>query len=179
MDKTREHIAILDEIRKNMEVTDSIDDLKRLYRKLVKKWHPDVNNWDTTTIMKEINQSFDNNILRLTKDFSDLKMKSHIKEAEIFKDLIEKLMKLDGLKLEICGWYLWVTGDTKKHKDKLKEAGLYFARKKVAWYYKPEWCKSNSRGQYSLDDIRSMHGSNVIKDNEKPKKKYTPIPLRP
>jgi len=179
MDKTRKDITELDKIRNEFRNIMGIDRLKKVYRQYVFIWHPDKNNWDTTQIMQEINTLFDQNILRLTENFSDLKMKSHIKEAGIFKDLIEKLIKLDGLKIEICGWYIWVTGDTKQHKDKLKEAGLYFARKKVAWYYRPEWCKSNSRGQYSLDDIRAMHGSNVIKDNEKQKKKYTPIPLRP
>ncbi|MDE1315479.1 hypothetical protein MEG05_15585 [Vibrio aestuarianus] len=51
--------------------------------------------------------------------------------AEALQTVISELAKLDGLNLEVCGNWIWISGETKKHKDSIKELGCYFSRKKM------------------------------------------------
>ena len=51
------------------------------------------------------------------------------------RQAIEKIFTLDGLEIEICGLWVWVGSETKKHKDTLKAAGYKWARKKVNGYW--------------------------------------------
>ena len=44
----------------------------------------------------------------------------------------------------------------------LKAAGYKWAPKKMMWYYHSGERRSFSRGKYSIDDIRTMHGSKSV-----------------
>ena len=75
--------------------------------------------------------------------------------------VLNQLFSLDGLIIEICGNWVWISGDTKKHKDALGKNGIgcYWAKKKAMWYYRPANYKSKGRGSWDIDQIRSVHGS--------------------
>lgn len=68
-----------------------------------------------------------------------------------------------GLNIEICGSWLWVSGDTKPHKEVLKAAGFKWAAKKLMWNFRPAEWKSFNRGNWSMDKIRATHGSTTIR----------------
>ncbi|MCP5115282.1 MAG: J domain-containing protein, partial [bacterium] len=72
---------------------------------------------------------------------------------------LASIIDLVGLDIEICGAWVWVTGETFAHKDTLKAVCFKFAGKKKAWYFRPENWKSKSRGDTTLDDIRDLYGS--------------------
>ena len=57
---------------------------------------------------------------------------------EEFQTLIAELLKLDNITIEIIGCFVWVAGDTKPHKDKLKVLGFKWHNKKKCWYKSPE-----------------------------------------
>jgi hypothetical protein len=65
-----------------------------------------------------------------------------------------------GLEVELCGLWVWVTGDTKPHKEELKAAGFKWSPNKTAWYY--PGVPSFNRTPRTMDDIRSMYGSQVF-----------------
>lgn len=44
--------------------------------------------------------------------------------------LIADLLKLDGIEIEIIGCFVWITGDTKLHKERLKELRFRWHSKK-------------------------------------------------
>jgi len=75
---------------------------------------------------------------------------------------LKAIINLAALEIEVCGSWVWVTGDTKTHKAALKDAGYRWAGKKVAWYFRPADYKSKARGNWSLDDIRASHGSRAV-----------------
>lgn len=84
-------------------------------------------------------------------------------EMEIMlNEKIEALQKLDGLKIELCGCWLWITGETKKHKEALKANQCRWARKKMKWYFagKP----SGGRKAMDMSYIRTKYGSAIVKD---------------
>ena len=79
--------------------------------------------------------------------------------ADQFKDLITQLMRMDDIVIEVIGCFVWVTGDTKPHKEQLKALGFKWHSKKAAWYLAPEGYRQRSRREYGLDEIRSMYGT--------------------
>lgn len=79
------------------------------------------------------------------------------------------MVGLEGIALEVCGAWLWVSGNTKPHKEVFKKAGFFWASKKMQWYFRTPEYQSHSRGNWSMDDIRACHGSEKIDPEDKPR----------
>lgn len=132
-------------------------DIKNAYRKAAMHYHPD-RNPAGAEMMKIINAAFDE-----LKDFSgeiptdDTETTQDYPEA--VNNALNAVLGLEGLEIEICGAWVWVSGETYKHKVPLKEAGYKYASKKKSWYFRPEDWSSVSRGSYSMEDIRHKYGS--------------------
>jgi hypothetical protein len=127
--------------------------VKAAYRQACKKYHPDINPAGEE-MMKVVNAAF-----AVLKDHSGEIKEEQSKYGEQFNTALNSIIALDGLIIEICGVWIWVTGDTRKHKDHLKQAGFKWASKKKAWHFRPDNHRSFSRGQTSLDEIRVKYGS--------------------
>jgi len=141
----------------------SFEELKSMYRKLAVQHHPD--RGGDSEAMKSVNNEYDELFPKLkdihqTKD-GELYTAKHptAETAEHFKALMNELMKMEGIEVEIIGCFVWVTGNTKPNKDKLKALKFQWHSKKYAWYLKPEDYKRRSRRDYDLDEIREMYGT--------------------
>ena len=129
-------------------------DTKKAFLAACKKYHPDVNPAGES-MMKIVNQAFD-----ALKDYEgELKEQSQNDYGEDVNAALNAIHGLEGLIIEICGAWLWVTGETRSYSKILKEAGFFWASKKKAWYFRPEGFKSRSKGSASLDQIRDKYGS--------------------
>lgn len=148
-----------------------IEDVKEQYHKLTKMYHPDLNrDMDTTEIMKAINAEFTElhkqykNIHRSTKEAGATYESTQATQEtpEEFIEILNKIIHLDGIEIEICGKWIWISGDTRKYKDILKQAGCRWASKKLMWYWhaKGEECKH--RGNVPIEKIRERYGSTTI-----------------
>ena len=141
----------------------TLEELKAEYRKLAIKHHPD--NGGDTEVMKAVNLEYDELFPKLkdihqTKDGETYTAKQSTTEtADQFKDLINELMKMDNIIIEIIGCFVWITGNTKPYKEKLKELKFQWHSKKSAWYLKPEDYKRKRHKDYELDEIRTMYGT--------------------
>jgi hypothetical protein len=139
----------------------NLEELKRTYKDLVMKHHPDRGGDNAT--MAQINAQYDKEFERLQK-MTNNKTEQAEKVHE-YRDLINKLLNLNGIIIEICGAWLWISGNTKPHKDTLKELKCMWSPKKVMWYWRPEnaACRwSRGHGQ-DMDTIRAKYGSTVLK----------------
>ena len=140
----------------------TLEELKKQYRELAMKHHPDMGGSDEA--MKAVNAEYDRLFPKLknihkTKDGEEY-TKETAETPEYFKDLISELMKLDGIIIEIIGCFVWVTGDTRPNKDRLRALNFQWHSKKTAWYLKPEDYKKRNHKDYDLDEIREMYGTN-------------------
>ena len=141
----------------------TLEDLKKQYRELAFKYHPDIGG--SNEIMKSVNNEYDElfKILKdihRTKDGETYTAKQETSEtSEQFKDIISELMKMDNIVIEIIGCFVWLTGNTKAYKDRLKELKFQWHSKKFAWYLKPEDYRKRSHKDYNLDEIREMYGT--------------------
>ena len=143
----------------------SVEECKKLYKKLAFKYHPDKGG-DIET-MKEINAEFDyvieNNIFKSSKkDTKKDTKKDYDFSSSQFKDIISALVRLDGLEIEITGCFIWVTGNTYPQKDIIKSLGFRYSKNKKAWYIAPPEYFAQKRSYkkaYSMNDIRAKYGS--------------------
>jgi len=141
----------------------TVEEIKSAYKKLAKIHHPDLGG-DTKT-MQEINVEYAFAIAHVIKgsNLSEDEIESEILSSEEYRRAIEKIIHLKGIVIEAVGAWIWVTGDTKPVKAILKEAGFYFASKKIAWYFRTAEYKVSRGGKKTLDEIRSKYGSEVLK----------------
>ena len=161
----------------NIHTTDA---LKKAYKELCLKLHPDKGgNAAEFIAMKdeykeaakrvaweEAHSTDEATKKRNTKKDGTQKTAEEIlEEQEQFAEVLEKLLGLDGLQLEICGSWLWITGNTYQYKAQIKEAGCQFASKKKAWYWKPFDGFFKKRGNLSLNEIRDKYGSIKVDTN--------------
>lgn len=139
----------------------TLDALKHEYRRLCMIHHPD-RGGDTAT-MAAINQEYDEAFRRLQSGRTTTAETNEAEEApETFRAVISRLVILAGINIEICGSWVWVTGNTYPNREALKAAGLRYSKGKAAWYWKPEGSYSKARRNYSMDEIRQIHGSERV-----------------
>lgn len=93
------------------------EELKKQYKKLALEHHPD--RGGSTADMQEINAEYERLFARLkdvhqNKDGEFYTARTETTEtASEFMDIIEKLIHMDGVQIEICGSWIWLTGNTK------------------------------------------------------------------
>ena len=66
---------------------------------------------------------------------------------------------MPGVNVEVCGSWIWATGNTKAYKSALKELGFKWASRKSAWYFHVGPYRKRSKSELSLDEIRRRFGS--------------------
>ena len=147
----------------------SVEDVKKTYRALCFKYHPDVNDApDAEQKMKEINAEYEiafNRFKNVHKAKAEQTATAGSAEAaaesaevpEMFKNIINGLVGCDGVQIDIVGTWVWLTGNTFAYKDKIKQLGFRWASKKKAWYWhSPEEKATHSK--MSLDEIKDKYG---------------------
>ncbi|WP_214071893.1 J domain-containing protein [Mucilaginibacter sp. dw_454] len=149
----------------------TLEEVKATYKKLAKQYHPDLGG--DTVAMQEINKEYAFASAKAIKDanLSEEETEHEILSSEAYRNAIEKIIHLDGITIELVGYWIWVTGDTYPVRAVLKDAGFFFASKKLAWYFRTAEYKVSKGGKKSLDEIRDKYGSEVLNDN-KPKKRF-------
>ena len=141
----------------------TLDELKAAYRRLVMQHHPD-RGGDTAT-MQQINAEYDelHEVLKNKHNATADEFHQTTETPEEFRQIIELLLKLQGLTVELCGSWLWISGDTLQHKDKLKAAGCRWSASKKMWYWRhAEESQKWHRGKSTINEIRYKYGSQVI-----------------
>jgi hypothetical protein len=139
----------------------TLEEVKSLYKKLAMENHPD-RGGDTAT-MQLINQEYAFACAYVLKSggFTDSEADEQIRLSEEYRKVIEKIINLPDIIIEVVGHWIWVTGNTYAVRKELKQAGLYFASKKLAWYYRSDAFKTKG-GKKSLDEIRDKYGSQTV-----------------
>lgn len=85
----------------------------------------------------------------------------------ILREKLNAVLSLEGIEIELCGTWLWITGETMAVKENIKLAGFFWAKQKKAWYWRSPEERSYNRKSFTIDEIRQKHGSAAIKSSKK------------
>lgn len=145
----------------------TLDELRKAYRAAAFAAHPD--HGGSTEAMQEFNAAYE-------KRFEILKAEQNRKAdadptgktrrveemPEEFREVIEKLLSINDIIIELCGSWVWISGETRAHKDEIKAAGCYWASKKSMWYWRSAKDAHHGKSGKSMESIRSKYGSERI-----------------
>ena len=147
-----------------------LNELRKLYRKLVVKHHPD--NGGSEDAIKEINAEYDILFKQFKSSYENSESYKNTTEKQrqsydsvkdkMLREMIVKLCRYPGLVVEICGVWIWVSGNTKAYKDELKSLGLHYASSKKCWYIHYDDYVKYGKRPASMSYIRNRYGSMVV-----------------
>ncbi len=159
MDKLQNAIAIFG--LENGQFT--LLDIKQIYRKLASVNHPDKGG--NTETMQLINTAFS----ELSKYFEtnqtlDINQESNETAQNFDFSFLDTLKTMQGVIIEVCGYWVWLSGNTYPHKEVISNLGFKFSGAKKSWYWSPTINITNyKRGSKSMKQIRKDYGSKIIK----------------
>lgn len=148
-----------EEILKEFQNVEGINEAKKIYKNLAKKLHPDVGGDEES--FKLLNSIYTDLIEHKIYFSNDFKI-----DIELEK-VISLILHFENITIELVGSWIWVSGDTKEIKDKLKELGFKWASKKKMWFYGE--MKGRNPQEKSMEEIKSKYGSETLKTNDKKK----------
>lgn len=141
----------------------TLDELKKEYRRLAMANHPDRGGDEAT--MKAINAEYASRfeVLKSQHNTTADACRKTTEAPEEFISIINALLKVPGLVVELCGSWLWISGDTRSNREALKAAGCRWSSSKKMWYWRHQEDGAHwSRGKKSMDQIRKAYGSQVF-----------------
>ena len=141
------------------------DDLKKAYRKTAMEFHPDKQNGNLE-MMKLVNRAYEVLKFSYWGVYDRKQAKKETPLTETMQAIINQLLKLKGLKVEIIGSWLWVSGETRKNKIELKKAGMRYSLNKNAWYYHETEYRKKNKKMWDMDEIRDNFGSEIIRSSD-------------
>ena len=139
----------------------SINDIKQIYRKLASANHPDKGGNNETmqlinTAFAELCKYFENN------QTLDINQEQETKQNFDFS-FLDTLKTLHGVIIEVCGYWVWLSGNTYPYKETISNLGFKYSGAKKSWYWSPTINITNyRRGSKSMKQIRKDYGSQII-----------------
>ena len=171
---------------------DSEEEIRAAYRELVKKYHPDkyVDN-PLADLAEEKMQEINNEYSRLFETLKDVHKSTRpdgartytsenktSEKAADFINIINALFKLDGLEIELCGRWLWISGETMKNREALKQMGCKWSQNKKKWsWHFPEDSAMSYKGRkaWSMEQIRRTWGSEHVEQEKEERRERIAI----
>ncbi len=143
----------------------TIEELRKVYRKLLKEYHPDCTNGNAE-ITKEINAEYDflfDKLKTSTNSTNKTTDKNNEDENKAFKEILNTIIYFD-MDIEIIGEWIWCF-NCYSYKDTLKAMEFKYAPKKKAWC----WHYGNYKKygtNIGLDELRIKYGYQKVNNKQ-------------
>jgi hypothetical protein len=153
----------------NSVENESFESLHKLFRKLSFERHPD--RGGDTIGMQVLNDAWDTFRENFTKhgnswlNWDAAKSQADYSVADLFREILPKLQKFEGLEIEMIGSWLWIRGETKQWAEELGRNGVgcRWNRKENCWTWSPPTEKKRKyRKTMSMSYKREKYGSQTI-----------------
>lgn len=133
--------------------------LKTLYRKLCFENHPDRGGCvENMQIINSLYEEFFKKLKDLDFNGNECSEKTNFETPEFFANIISELIKLQGIKIELIGSWIWLSGNTFFYKDKLKELSCFWSKSKKLWYWNGDNEKRNIGTKSKFEDLKKRYG---------------------
>lgn len=141
----------------------TVETIKSEFRDLAFRHHPD-RGGDTAT-MQEINAQYHAALQRCngqTSQGDNGKEHRYYYNEAVESAVLDKIlslisMNLSGVRISLIGTWIWVTGDTKPHKELFKSQGLRWHATRLCWYYTTSK-HYGKPSRYGLDTLAMRYG---------------------
>ena len=155
----------------------TIDDVKQLYRRLAKKFHPDLGG--SKEAMQEINAEYKIAMQKAIKGEPDKHRRDQAEQGfEPLREAIEFAITLpEEITVTVRGFWLWLEGSTYAEKDRIKsftsstEIKFRWSKNKQSWYFAAIPSSNKSGKVYTFQEIEEMHGRQVINKQRRQREK--------
>ena len=154
----------------------TLEQLRKQYKELLKQYHPDNPN-GSTKATQEINAEYEQLFKQLknkhestqtgTEQTDYTKAQWSYEEDIALREILQKVIRFTDITIELCGSWIWISGNTYQHKAELKEIGFKWASQKKQWYWHSEAFRKKGKKPLSMDDIRSYYGSTEFRSEER------------
>lgn len=142
-----------EQIKQEFEAVTGINEAKVIFKRLAKVLHPDIGG--TNELFKLLNTIYNDMIYFSNNTKFDIELEK----------VISQILHYENITIEVVGSWIWLTGDTKIIKDKLKDLNFKWASKKKMWYYGE--MKGRNPKQKSMNEIKSKYGCETLKTKGK------------
>lgn len=152
---------------KYFENVKTYEEVKKRYCELAKKLHPD-NNGNTKDF-----QEMQNEFLVVFEKVKNIHLKNdgtiytkeNSEQPEEYLKIINELLKINDLIIDILGSWIWVSGNTKENKEKLKSLNFKYSGLKKCWYWHKGKYKRGTNGSDNLEELKEKYNHNVFYSN--------------
>lgn len=155
----------MNQMLKFFENVTTLTELRKEYRRLAFIYHPDKGG--DTVLMQILNDRYDRlseEFIKGNTDFSEGRKEYEMQVSEEIREMLDRIMFLQGVDIEVIGGWIWITGNTFAVRTTLKSLGFMFSHPKTAWYWhKGEYRKKNGKIQ-SMDEMRDFWGTQKIEN---------------
>lgn len=142
----------------------TLDDVKKAFRDYARRLHPD--NGGDGEAFKAMQAQYKTAFERCKDTHRAADGTTYTKQTtetpEEFAAIINAIIHLQGIKIEIIGAWVWVSGDTYPHREAIKSAGFWYSKSKKAWYHNGDKEPRKRRGHYSMDGLRAKWGAQEV-----------------
>lgn len=137
----------------------TIEQLRKQYRELLKKYHLDNEN-GSVEVTQEINAEYDLVFSILSKEEHSDSQSYTQEENEQFKTILNAIIGYN-ITIEIIGNWIWCF-NCYAYKDQLKSLGFTWCSKKKAWVWHSGEYHRHHKKEIPLNDIRTKYGSACV-----------------
>lgn len=158
---------------RHLKAAQTLNELKQLYRAFALQFHPD--HGGSEEAMKQINIQFQwcfdylKNKQNTEAEAQHQKGNWHgysttTETPEEFIEIVEKLNRLHGLIIELCGSWIWISGNTRENREALRACGCRWSTNKKLWYWRhdEDFCKKRNGKKVDIEEIRAKYGSQTL-----------------
>ena len=141
---------------------ETVERLRKAYKANCLKYHPDKHPGEEakyTEIFKAMQSEYEAILSGTTGEAYEEAKTSQYSEEELAAK-IKFAVGLPGTEVELCGCWIWVSGDTRPLRDMFKANGFRWQVKKQKWFW---GLTMNDKRKYrktlSMPEIRAKYGS--------------------
>lgn len=150
------------------EAFTTVESIKKAYRDLAFKLHPDVGG--TKEAFTELNRQYEAELKACNGQISkgeDGTERTYNYRQDLEREIIEKIDQIIKLKLEnvdtwLIGLWIWIQGETKPYKDEIKGLGFKWSAKHTSWYWRREQDRTYHSSGKDLAGIAATYGASKI-----------------